>query len=451
MSRKIELRDILLFVVTTLATILLALLVIRWFAPTLLGLPADMVLVKSSREVPPFYENIFNNKAEDSEEFMIKDPVVRVRGRPFIQNLGGIGPNDILGFRNLSVPHEADVITIGDSMTYGNNAYIWQNWPSLLKFYIPDGKVIYSMAAGGWGALQYVYAFAKSLHFKPRLVIVAFYTGNDPIDTYSLARASKLWREFVPEGVNLGDYSLPRAEYPAPKDQQWHVEFPDGTGTVFTPALRNASNQMVKSIDIAYAIMVNVARKIKELADRKQVQVFYTIIPTKEYVYSEKIRQAGMEMDAAYKGLVENEGRRIASFARALQEISPGAYIDVADRLKQEALKAERLYPSDINGHPLPAGYGVIADEVGKKIATVFKTAESAGVYLSKTVNGLVLPVIVRNHRFWIITGDSNGLAQKTGLKELPALEMRELYGLEFGGYVDVQKVIEAQQAHAAP
>lgn len=451
MGRKIKIQEIILLVISTLATITIALAIIRWKAPTLLGIPTDMVLVKSSKEAVPFYENIFNPAHVNPGKIILEDPFVRVRNKQLIPNMGGIGPNDILGFRNISVPNEADIIVIGDSQTYGNNALIWENWPHLLKFYIPANVTIYSMATGGWGALQYVYAFAKSINFKPKLAIIAFYTGNDPIDTYSFAQASNLWQEFIPEGVNLDDYKLPIVDYPAPPDQQWTVEFPDGTGTVFTPTLRNTSNQKVKSIDIAYEIMINVSRKIKELAERKNIKVFYTIIPTKEYVYSGKIIHDGIKMDAAYKSLIENESYRIDAFSRELNKISPGSYIDVADRLMQEALKPVKLYPANINGHPLPAGYGVIADEIGKRIAGVLDSKQSDGVYFSKTLGDQRFPVYVRNKMFWIVIGDTGVLLRKTGMKEFPELEIRELTHLIFGGYVEMKTIIEQNQIHNNP
>jgi len=43
-------------------------------APGLLGLPGDLVLVRSSDEVVPFYEVVFDAKAHASEDFLIKDP-----------------------------------------------------------------------------------------------------------------------------------------------------------------------------------------------------------------------------------------------------------------------------------------------------------------------------------------------------------------------------------------
>ena len=130
---------------------------------------------------------------------------------------------------------------IGDSQTYGNNAVIWGNWPHLLRQYVPPGTKIYSTATRGWGAIQYYYAFTKSFIFCPRIIVVAFYTGNDPAETFTMAEASDAWRSFVPDGVDLSGYKLPDIIFPPPKSDQWEVKFPDGTRTTFRSKLRELS------------------------------------------------------------------------------------------------------------------------------------------------------------------------------------------------------------------
>ncbi|MCZ6802463.1 MAG: hypothetical protein O7D86_00605 [Proteobacteria bacterium] len=59
MKIKITRSDFLLLLISIILTVLIALALIRWLAPTLLGIPGDLVLVQSNKEVPPYYENIF--------------------------------------------------------------------------------------------------------------------------------------------------------------------------------------------------------------------------------------------------------------------------------------------------------------------------------------------------------------------------------------------------------
>lgn len=84
------------------------------------------------------------------------------------------------------MPLVADVLTIGDSMTYGTNVLLGSDWPSVLSDRLaPLGAIVYNMSAGGWGGgVQYLEMFPEALFFEPRVVVVAFYTGNDALDSF---------------------------------------------------------------------------------------------------------------------------------------------------------------------------------------------------------------------------------------------------------------------------
>ena len=103
---------------TVLVTLLVALGIVRWMAPQLLGIPADLQLVRVSTEVPPFFEGVFREEDYDSRNFIIPDPYLK-RAKPLYPEGRGIGPHDILGFRNRHIPHASALVTIGDSQTYG--------------------------------------------------------------------------------------------------------------------------------------------------------------------------------------------------------------------------------------------------------------------------------------------------------------------------------------------
>ena len=106
-----------------------------------------------------------------------------------------MGPNDVLGFRNAAVPAVADIVTIGDSMTYGNNAVMLKNWPSWMQAHLPRENVsVYNMSTGGWAAVQYLDMLEYAASFRPHIVIVAFYTGNDPIESFQMVQGNEHWR-----------------------------------------------------------------------------------------------------------------------------------------------------------------------------------------------------------------------------------------------------------------
>lgn len=441
MSLKAKSADILLLTISTAVTLTVALLLIRWFAPTLLGLPADMVLLRSSNETPPYYENIFRKEHWESTEFIMNDPLVRVRAKPFYPDIGGIGPNDLLGFRNLSIPNSADAIIIGDSQTYGNNASIYQNFPHLLQDKLSPGTSVYSMATGGWAALQYYYAFAKSGVFTPKVVVVAFYSGNDPLETFMLAAASEVWREFLPGPKQSWDEDL-SVKPPAFVESQWPVTFSDGIKTVFTPKVRHNSNMSHRAVDVGYKIMLYVAQKISEKANKDGIKLIFTIIPTKEYAYSDKVDDEALTPPVDYAALIVDEARRISEFSALLKQLPGAHYVDTAGALKSAAMAAVNLYPEDTNGHPVASGYEVIAAALTDTVSKLLSVPED-GLVARVSANGSQLPVYINKGQYWIVEGEFaeiHALFQESSQR---VVATRELSGFKYMGYIDVNILSE--------
>ena len=441
LKSKITRAELLLLGFSITITLFLSLGLIRWLAPELLGVSSELVLVQSEKQVQPFYENLFREehrarqglvtKEEHFLDFFLPDPFVKSRAKPLLADLGGAGPHDLLGFRNLSVPITADVIIIGDSQTYGNNAVIWKNWPHNLQLLLPQDVSIYSMATGSWTALQYYYAFQKARFFSPSVVVIAFYTGNDPLEAYTLGIASNNWKDFLP-AEDIKSYGTPDSHFPPPASEQWQVKFEDGVETVFVPSLRRSSNLPHKAIDAGYEIMLRVAGKIAEEASAdEKLDVVFTIIPTKEFVYSKKVFSSDMQIDPEYRLLINDEGRRIEEFSAALKKIGSSSYVDISTALQEAALSPAQLYPKDINGHPLASGYNVIATAMAPAIRSLVSGLSDA-FYFARSSSGTLELVYLENHRFWFVANPEKLPADKT-----PAtIPSTKLFALEFAGHL---------------
>ena len=448
MKNKIAWSDIALLLFSTLVTLMIALLLIRWLQPSLLGIADDLILVQSSREKPPFYELVFDKESLEinlakGPDPVIPDPVVKGRGKPLMPDHGILGPNDLLGFRNLTVPNTADIIVIGDSQTYGNNALITNNWPSSLQVMLPAGTSVYSMATGGWGALQYFYAFAKSLAFMPKVIIVAFYTGNDPLESFNMAYGSDHWATFRVD-PNLDKSDVPGASFPAPPEEQWAVTFSDGISTVFTPELRHVSNKKHPAVDAGYAIMTQVAQVIADKAGTSRIIPVFTIIPTKEYVYASRVEREGIAPDPEYQALVTDEHNRIQDFSAALAAINNAVYVDIVADLQNAALENVQLYPSGTNGHPVRYGYRVIAQSIHAAIAGYFENI-NPGYYLSLSSNQLQTLVYLDGNDFWVVDV-LPGQEQELNKLSLPSIRSENLYRYNFSGHLDIRNLEILQQ-----
>ena len=115
--------------------------------------------------------------------------------------------HDEWGFRNKAGVRAAEIVAVGDSMTYGIMATADEAWPMHLQRM--SGRAVYSAALGGYGPLHYLHLVKRALkEIKPEAVIVALYFGNDLMDAYNLAYSSDAWADWRdPETVETLDAS----------------------------------------------------------------------------------------------------------------------------------------------------------------------------------------------------------------------------------------------------
>ena len=123
---------------------------------------------------------------------------------------GYSGGHDAWGFRNTQVPKSADIVCIGDSLTYGMFTKARESWPAVLGQM--SGMTVYNMGLGGYGPIQYLYLMrSKAIELHPKIVIVGFYFGNDFMDVYNEVHYNKHWAAYAklgysdPNGSESGD------------------------------------------------------------------------------------------------------------------------------------------------------------------------------------------------------------------------------------------------------
>lgn len=437
---------------TVIVTLVISLLLLRSLAPRLLGIPVDLQMVKVSEEVSPFFESVFRLEDLESREFILKDPYIGVRARPLVPNQRLVGPNDILGFRNHSVPNVADVVAIGDSQTYGNNSQIQFNWPSQLSDALNKERetVVYNMSVGGWGAVQYLYAANKAMVFQPRVVVIAFYTGNDPLESFRIAYNYDIWEKLIPD-ASLTASDVPHVDFPPPASELWKVKYSGGGSTTFSPNLRYASNKDHPVVTAGYEIMADVARLIADGIAGGGARVVFTIIPTKELVYEEKIRAHGLEIDDTYAALVTAEKKNIDALREWILKIDNATYVDVVSPLQEAALVHTDLYPKGNDGHPLVQGYKVIAKTVADAVRGMLP-ARPEGFVILKAGEQNYKPVLINDEGYWYFSGKADrSLIEANGwvISEAPVIGKRDIAELEYAGEIsEVQPERFGPQGH---
>jgi hypothetical protein len=108
----------------------------------------------------------------------IPDDNLIVRGNPQFPD------HDKNGFRNRIIPTKADIVTIGDSHTYGQTVEYEDAWPRVLASL--TSCRVYNMAVSAGGPLQYAILAEEAIRFAPRFILVGIYFGNDFSDNWDM-------------------------------------------------------------------------------------------------------------------------------------------------------------------------------------------------------------------------------------------------------------------------
>lgn len=320
--------------------------------------------------------------------------------------------HDALGFRNREVPVRADIVAIGDSMTYGVSAPRDASWPQQLG--VLTGEQVYNMGLGGFGPLQYLHlAQSTARGLKPRLLIVGFYFGNDIMDAYYVAHGRPHWHGWrVSTTAEAGATAFDRAGQAEPKklfqglrnwlsrncvlysmlretvlrrfaageqDEMARRAGPDArllwndasnpaVRTIFTPQLRLAAVDLgIPAVREGMQISQKAFEALKAETDRQGIPLLVVLIPTKERAYCRHLRASGAKMPESYLKLCDAEQLAKADLVRFMAE-QRIANVDVMPVLESHIDRHIQLYPTDSDGHPQAAGYEVIAREVASAV-----------------------------------------------------------------------------------
>jgi hypothetical protein len=309
---------------------------------------------------------------------------------------GYSGGHDAWGFRNAKKPEAADIVCIGDSLTYGISARARDSWPAVLGQL--RGTSVYNMGVGARGPIEYLHVMrteAAKLH--PKIVIIGFYFGNDLLDVYNAVRLNKNWNSYgnlggfdeeMPvfvrqegSGKFLGPlrdwlarhsvfyaaltrssmFDFVRKRETARRDDGSLIAYRDDKHDVIfnlSPGARflDMGDPRIKAaVEITKQVMLDT----RSFAEKEKFRLIVALIPTKEYVYRRLLKQAGyiQKYPRLADGLHQEDLARgaIAGFLRQ-------ANFDVVDLLPdlEAAVDKRDLYPIN-DPHPNKYGYAVIA------------------------------------------------------------------------------------------
>ncbi len=329
----------------------------------------------------------------------ISDDKVGWRGNPDFED------HDAKGFRNKQVPHQVDVVVLGDSMTYG----VWVDredaWPQALGR--AGHLTVYNMGISGYSPIQYLLLLDEALELKPKLVILTLYMGNDLFDCYSmvykwnlipglkttdpkrLAEFAHLDRESSVDEASaaafephrklkdfLAEHSkiygllwltkrllIPHHTWPwfwlkyrAAKFAPWESFEFGNVRTILTPSYRfmgidQSDPRNREGLRLSLQAIDRINRRLKE----KDVRFLVLLLPTKELAMEDLMKQGKIKASPAYERLVRDE-KKIWNLVRSnmLEHSIPfvDGLVGLRDTLKQGKS------PYLINHDPHPTAYG---------------------------------------------------------------------------------------------
>jgi len=335
--------------------------------------------------------------------------------------------HDANGFRNPSVPASADIVTMGDSQTYGAQVSPADPWPRRLAE--KTGKVVYNMGFGGWCPGQYLLLMPQALKFKPKVIVTEFYSGNDLYDCFSVAyyngqlsefrtqseadqreiremEARQTLKQYVPttylkkkpieerpflhriqaridDHVRLAHVlerlrELYRERYSPPDWDDIKDEYSDyvrcdifegpTAKTVLTPYSRLAGADLGDArIREGFRIALASLKRMDEMARAAGASHVIFLLPTKELVFKEEVNRHGGGGTEVYRRQVANE-EEIWRQSRAYLEGNKLRYFDSLPLLQKALAEGNPPFPMSEDGHLNPGGHRVIADAVASQI-----------------------------------------------------------------------------------
>ena len=272
------------------------------------------------------------------------------------------------GFRNpWPWPAQAEIVTLGDSLTFGYGVDDAQAWPAILAQTVSPLRVI-NLGLIGASPEQYVRAYETFGHpLRPKLVVVGLYVGNDFSDAELFHRWVHagapgnylVWRNFDKDGIIKGflrrhSYLVHLLLHARAVYRNWAVSEPRQLmlgpnvrvqlqPSLITPLIENAAPDQP-----AFQLVVQALTRLHALATAQGAQVLVILQPTKEQVYLPLLGESVRDPSAPLRAVLAAQGI---------------PYFDLLPAFRHHAEARQQLFFA-ADSHPNQQGYQLIAQEV---------------------------------------------------------------------------------------
>jgi lysophospholipase L1-like esterase len=332
----------------------------------------------------------------DVRNYGVADPYIGYLHRPNHttettgRDFHSIAHVDGLGFRNATWPWpaRADIVTVGDSLTFGYGSADDESWPAVLAKAMSPARLI-NLGLIGAGPQQYQRLYETfGVKLQPKLLVVGFFGQNDfwdagMFDQWQAQGAEPnymIWRDFgrpVRMRFSLRDpleslngfghaatapivrrsylYHLLRAlrdDSGRAGERPRVLTFSDGGRVQVFEGELQTQRALARPERRQFQLAVQALRDIAVETQRQGTHLLVVLQPGKEEVYLPGVGQTMDDTTSALRPALDRLGID---------------YLDLGPAFREHAAAGERLF-HETDGHPNAAGYALTARVVAARI-----------------------------------------------------------------------------------
>ena len=329
-------------------------------------------------------------------------PETRGVSHPYIGNLHTPGsvtvrtgefeisyPTDAHGFNNAGPwPARADIVAVGDSLTFGYGVAPDEAWPALIARELPDTTVI-NLGLIGAGPQQHLRIYETfGVPLEPSILLIGFFLANDfwdaeRFDTWLKSGGGgnyMVWRDFggdtgdrigSPAEALRGTYLYNWARFVRQSFRNWRAAEPkdlqlaDGGHVKLRPDQLAEMTGYIEPGNPIFELALDALERIDAIAASHGTQVIVVLQPGKEETYLPLLDGTPADPGAPLRAALE---------ARGIE------YLDLLPAFREHAAAGTKLF-FEVDGHPNAEGYRLTAEGI---LAYLERNAEKYGLAVAQ-------------------------------------------------------------------